>query len=167
MKLLDEKGRLFGLVNPIDILALLAVIAVVGGIAWKLFAPTVSEVVSPQVTMTTTLRVKGVSDVLQAELTRNSPVGKKLVAGNDYIDDTKVESMEFADYWVQIQTADGQIVNTLDPIKKDVVFIVKSKVAKDTATPKIGNQEVRAGRTFIFKTNDFETYANIDSVVFE
>ena len=37
-------------------------------------------------------------------------------------------------------------------------------VPEGTASPSIGTQEVRAGRTFIVKTNDFETTGNIDSV---
>ena len=35
---------------------------------------------------------------------------------------------------------------------------------KDTASPSIGTQEIRAGRTMIVKTNDFETTGNIEMV---
>ena len=41
---------------------------------------------------------------------------------------------------------------------------VFEQVSKGTPAPAIGTQEVRAGRTFIVKTNDFETTGNIDSV---
>ena len=64
------------------------------------------------------------------------------------------------------QTADGEIVDATDPTKKDIVVVLTAKVAKDTPVPKIGNQEVRTGRTLTFKTNDFETIGNIESVKF-
>ena len=64
-------------------------------------------------------------------------------------------------------TADGRIVDALDSTKKDILIVTKSKVAKGTATPKIGNQDVRVGRTFTLKTQTFETIGNIESVVFD
>lgn len=167
MKVINEKGKLFGLINIVDLFVLLAVIAVAGGICWKLFAPSVKAATSPQVEMTTVLRVRGATPFLVAELERegNDQVGKRLVSGNDYVDAT-IESLSIEDYVQQIPTADGQIANALDPSKKDIIIVVKSKVAEGAAAPKIGTQEVRAGRTFIIKTNNFETTANIDSVDF-
>ena len=167
MKIINEKGKLFGLINLVDLFVLIAVIAVVAGVGYKLVAPKVAEAVSPQVTMTTVLRVRGATPFLVEELQRegNDQVGKKLVSGNEYVD-AEIKSLTVEDYVQQIPTADGRIANALDPSKKDVVIIVESQVRKDTPAPKIGTQEVRAGRTFIIKTNNFETTANIDSVEF-
>ena len=88
---------------------------------------------------------------------------KQLVSGNSYVNGT-IEDMKIEDYAQQVTTADGRIVTAVDPDKKDIVFTIKTTVPKGTATPSIGTQEVRAGRTFIVKTNDFETSGNIDSV---
>lgn len=167
MRIINEKGKLFGLINIVDLFILIALVAVVCGIGWKLFAPTVKAATSPQVEMTTVLRVRGATPFLVEELERkgNDQVGKELVSGNDYVAAT-IESLTIEDYVQQVTTADGRITNALDPSKKDIVIVVKSKVAEGTPTPKIGTQEVRAGRTFIIKTNNFETTANIDSVEF-
>ena len=54
-----------------------------------------------------------------------------------------------------------QIVDAKDPTKKNVVFKMKFNTAKDTASPKVGSQEVRAGRTFIVKTQTFECSGTI------
>ncbi len=156
MKIINEKGKLFGIINVVDLLALLAVIAVAAGVACKLFAPSIQDASSPLVEMTTIVRVRGATPFLQAEVQRNSPVGKRMVAGNDYVDGDIVD-MHFEDYVIQTALDDGTIVDTKDPTKKDIVFTIKSQVRKDTPTPKIGSQEVRAGRTFTVKTNDFET----------
>lgn len=166
MKIIDEKGKLFGLVNIVDLMVLVAVLAATAAIGVKLFAAPIAEYVAPSVPMTTVFRVRGASDLLVNEINRNPLEGKKLVAGTEFID-AEVLSCEIEDYVVQVMTDDGRIVDATDPTKKDIVITVVSTVARGTATPKIGNQEVRAGRTFIFKTVDFEMIANIDSVVID
>ena len=166
MKIIDEKGRLFKLINVIDLLVVLAVIAVVGGIAWKLFAPSVQDAIAPQVKMVTVMRLRGATPFLVAELEENSQVGKKLVAGNDYTD-AVITDVEFVPYDTQVTCDDGTIVTSRDPDKRDVLFTIEATVAQDTATPKVANQEVRAGRTFTLKTQDFEGSPVIESVRFE
>ncbi|NLM60645.1 MAG: DUF4330 family protein, partial [Clostridiales bacterium] len=37
MKLVNEKGKLFGLINLVDLLVLLFILLVAGGIVWKIF----------------------------------------------------------------------------------------------------------------------------------
>lgn len=163
MKLINEKGKLFGVINIVDLLVLLAAIAVVAGVGYKLFAPQIADATAAQVDMTVTVRVRGATPFLVAELERNSQVGKQLVSGNSYVN-AKITDMKIEDYVQQVTTADGRIVDALDGTKKDVVFTIETTVPKDTPTPTIGTQEIRAGRTMIVKTNDFETTGNIDSV---
>ncbi len=165
MKIINEKGKLFGLINIVDLLVLLAVIAVVVGVGWKIFAPKVEAAVNPEVTMTTTMRVRGATPFLVGEFESNDQTGKQLVNGNTYVAAT-IADVSVEDYVQQVTTADGRIVDALDPSKKDIMVVVESKVTKDTPTPKIGTQEVRAGRTFTLKTNDIETIAIIESVDF-
>ena len=161
MKIINEKGKLFGLINIVDLLVLIAAVAVAAGVGYKLFAPQIKESVQPQVELTAIVR--GATPFLVEEVERNSQVGKQLVSGNSYVNGT-IEDMKIEDYAQQVTTADGRIVTAVDPDKKDIVFTIKTTVPKGTATPSIGTQEVRAGRTFIVKTNDFETSGNIDSV---
>jgi len=167
MKIVDQKGRLFGVINVVDLLVLVAIIACIAGVAWKLFAPTVSNAVAPQVNMTTVVRVRGAMTYLIDELDKNPQAGKQLVSGNSYVDGAFIENVEIVPYIVQVQTAEGGIVDATDPSKKDVLVTITSKVPKGTATPKIANQEVRAGRTYTIKTQDFETIGTIDSVRFD
>ncbi|WP_297282811.1 DUF4330 domain-containing protein [uncultured Agathobaculum sp.] len=163
MKIINEKGKLFGVVNIVDLLVLLAVIAVAAGVGYKLFAPQIVEATSKQVPMTVVVRVRGATPFLVKEVQRNDQVGKKIVSGSSFTD-AVITDMQIEDYVQQVTTADGKIVDALDPSKKDLVFTIETTVAEDTAAPSIGTQEVRAGRTFIIKTNDFETTGNIDSV---
>lgn len=163
MKIINEKGKLFGVINIVDLLVLVAAIAIVAGVGYKLFAPKIAETVNPEVTLTATIRVRGATPFLVEEVERNSQIGKQMVSGNEFLNAT-ITDMRVEDYVQQVTTADGRIVNATDPSKKDVVYTIQTKVRKGTASPKIGTQEIRAGRTFTLKTDDFETIGNIDMV---
>lgn len=163
MKIIDKKGRLFGLINIVDLMVLLAVVFAVGAIGVKLFAAPLKEATSPNVDMTTTFRIRGASEYLQAEIAKNPLEGEQLVAGNAYVP-AHITTVETTDYVTQVITDTGEIINAIDPTKKDILVTVESVIPKDTPTPKIGNQEVRSGRTFTLKTKIFEMNANIESV---
>ncbi len=165
MKIINEKGKLFGVINVVDLLVLAAAVALIAGVGYKLFAPQIAEAASPQVKMTTVVRVRGATPFLVDEVERNSQVGKQLVSGNSYVA-AEITDMYLDDYVQQVTTADGRIVDAVDGTKKDIVFTIESSVSKGTPTPAIGTQEVRAGRTFILKTNDFETTGIITTVDF-
>ena len=135
MKIINEKGKLFGIINVVDLLVLVAAIAVVAGVGYKLFAKQIKEVASPQVSLTMTIRVRGATPFLVNE-----------VHGNSYVN-AQITDMKIDDYNQQVTTADGRIVTATDPEKKDLVFTITTKVSKGTPAPAIGTQEVRAGRT--------------------
>lgn len=81
MKIINEKGKLFGLINIVDLLVLIAAVAVAAGVGYKLFAPQIKESVQPQVELTAIVRVRGATPFLVTEVERNSQVGKQLVSG--------------------------------------------------------------------------------------
>lgn len=166
MKMVDSKGKLFGMINVVDFLILVSVVLAVGAIAVQLFAQPIADAVSPTVPMTAVFRIRGATDLVQEELARNPLEGKQLVAGNSFLD-AVVKQVEIVDYEVQTTTADGRIVTALDPVKKDVIITVETRVTANTPVPKIGTQEVRAGGGFIFKTKDFEMNTLIQSVIID
>ena len=155
MKIVNEKGKLFGIINVVDLLVLVVIIAVLGGIAWQLFGDKLSDAVSPQVELTAIVAIAGSHPDLVEEVLRQNLVGQKMVSGNSYLE-AYISDVWLDDYIMQNPTADGSIVDAVDPTKKDIMIEIKTMVAKDTASPKIGSQEVRTGRTFIVKTQTFE-----------
>ncbi len=164
MKLLNEKGKLFGIINVVDLACLLIIVLLVIGVGWKILGPQVQASVAPTTTMTTTFRIRGTYDYMLEELERNNLVGQRLVMGTGYID-AKVLDVYNVPYTVQLPTDDGRIVTAEDPVRKDVIIVVESEIASGAPILKIGTQEVRAGRTFTFKTRTFETNVLVDSVV--
>lgn len=163
MKIIDQKGRLFGFINVVDFTVLLAVIFAIGAVCVTLFAPTIKEVTSPSVNMTAVFRIRGASEYLQAQIENNPLEGEEFISGNDYIG-VFIKSVETAPYEYQVTLDSGEVITTCDPTKLDYIITVETPVSKGTAVPKIGSQEVRAGRTFIIKTQEFETNSLIVSV---
>ena len=160
MKIIDSKGRLFGKLNVVDLLLLLLILVVLFVVVFKLFGTTVQQSIAPEVEMTTTFRIRGAMPILLDELEKSD---KRLVNGNIYLDAEIIE-VRGEPYVSQNWTADGRVVNATDPYKIDIVIVVKSMTNKGAATHKIGNQEVKSGRTFILKTDTFECSANIEIV---
>lgn len=160
MKAVNEKGKLFGLINVVDLLILVAVVAVGGAIAWQVLGSRVNDVVSPQVELTAEVVIVGTPPRIINEIVRQDLTGEKLVAGNEYMN-AEITDVWLEDYVMQAIRDDGVIVDATDPSKKDVVIKIKTSVPKGTPSPKIGSQEVRAGRTFILKTQTFESIATI------
>ena len=163
MKIINEKGKLFGLINLVDLLTILLLVLMVGGGAWKLLGSTIQETAAPTVKMVSVMRVRGAMPSLYDALDDSD---KRIVSGNSYTGATITEWHK-EPYLVQVPKDDGDIVTSQDPYKIDIVVTVESTVNEGTSSPKIGSQEVRAGRTFILKTQTFEVIANIESVVFE
>lgn len=160
MKLINEKGKLFGIINVVDLIIVIMIIAMVGAVATKVLGSKVQSAVAPQVECTMEVCIIGTAPRLLKEIERQDLVGERLVSGNEYMS-AYIEDVWFEDYVTQAVRDDGIIVDAVDPSKKDVIVKIKCQVAKGTASPKIGSQELRAGRTYIVKTQTFECSGTI------
>ena len=160
MKLVNEKGKLFGIINLADLLVLLLIVAVVAGVGVKLFGAQVQNKVAPQVECIAEVDIIGVAPRILNEIERQDLAGEQLVSGNEYLN-ASIEEVWFEDYVIQTPLQNGEIVNSKDPSKKDVIVKIKTTVPQGTASTKVGSQELRAGKTFIVKTQRFECSGTI------
>ncbi len=160
MKIIDEKGKLLGLINVVDLIALLALVAVIGAIGVQLLGSKVTDAVSEKVDCYMEVAIIGAAPRIFQEAIRQDLAGERLVSGNEYLSAT-VEDVWLEDYQIQAITSDGRIVDAKDPTKKNIIVLIKTTVPKDTASPKIGSQELRSGRTYIVKTQRFESSGTI------
>ena len=167
MKIVNEKGKLFGIINVVDLVVLLFIILVAAAAIYKFAAPAASEVIAPKSDMYVTMRIRGTFDYLDAEIADKLKPGDKLIAGSDYIPGAEVVSVKKIPYLSAGETSEGKFVTSEDPQKSDTIIVVKAKQAKNDPILKIGNQEVRIARGFIFKTQLFEMNAIIESVEFD
>ena len=91
MKIINEKGKLFGLINIVDLIIILALLAVIGAVGVKLLAKPVGETISPKSEMIVTMRVRGAMLYFTAEIMKIEP-GEKLVSGNSYVEGGRASS---------------------------------------------------------------------------
>lgn len=85
MKIIDEKGRLFGKLNLIDLLVIILLIAAVAAVAWKLVGKKAAETVADTGrTITYTVTVEDVNR--EAAEFASTQIGKSLVNNSKVVD---------------------------------------------------------------------------------
>ena len=140
MKLIDEKGRLFGKVNLIDLLVVLLLLAGVFAVVWKLGGNRAAEAIADNnYAVTYTVLVEdvpaGVAEFAETQ------IGKALVNNG------KVLAAEVS----EVHAENGQ-----NPGHKDLSVTVTGTALFSGNVYKVGAQEVRVGYEYILKTSEFE-----------
>lgn len=156
MKVIDEKGRLFGKINLIDLLVLLLVVAVVVLLAGKFLGDGGMGGGNSGTKLTYTVKVANVSDEVYQSLS-TIPLPDQLMAAGDMLNG-KVISMSEAPgsgavYVVPNQT--GIEMKTMETNTHDLTFTIEAYVANATKN-ELGTQEIRLGKTHIVKTQNME-----------
>jgi hypothetical protein len=164
MKVIDEKGRLFGLINPVDLLILLVVVLVAAGIGVKAVRTGVQQVGQQPKTATLVVHVRGASAEVAEGAVATNPQGIFNDTATTEINAT-VESVTMTSYTTQVSTDGGELVNAVDPIRKDLTFTITGDAAVSGNVYSLGNQEIRVGRSFIVKTDGMELNGVIESIV--
>ena len=141
MKLVDEKGRLFGKVNLIDLLAVLLILAVLAAVVWKLGGnKAAAAVTGANKKAVYTVEIEDVPADIAAFA--DTQIGKALV------NDSKVIDAVITD--VRAEPYDDQTGHVR-------LFVSVEADASFTANVyKVGPQEVRVGYEYILKTSEFE-----------
>lgn len=161
MKLVDEKGKLFGKINLIDLVVLVVVIAALAFAALRLTGGKGANPVTSSTKLTYTARVNGIDNVTYEEVLRQMEAAggrDQLMADGALVDGfvTKVEAVPHVNY---VETAEGEVKyfeeDTDNGGRWDVTFTVEANVP-DPTTNKVGTQEVRVGKSHILKTTHFE-----------
>ena len=166
MKIINERGKLFGLINLVDLVLLIVIVLGVVAVGYKVLEKPIQEVVRTEVPVTVTVRVRGAMPYLVEEMVGKIKAGDRLVSGGGF-DNAEVMTIEATPYVYSDYSSDGVGVLVTDPIKSDVIIKIKASGVEDAAIFKIGTQEVRTGRGFNFKTNRFEIDTIIESVEFD
>lgn len=159
MKLIDEKGRLFGKINIFDLIILLAIVLVVGVVGYKLVqrgtntanaVPTKAYIVS--------VKCSGMPDSFDEALKKDNRIYYDL----DSFTNAKIVDIKEVPAVVTIQTDDGKLVETEHPSLKDVYVDLEVLDNLNEDSIKIGRYAVAVGlKTFTLKT----VYATATDVV--
>lgn len=148
MKVIDEKGRLFGKVNLIDLLVVLIIVLAAAALLWKFAGNKAVEAVSakPKTATFTVLVQDAPEEVCTFAETQ---VGEQLTNSGKLIDATVVSS--------ESKTVDGQK-------NPDLYVTVQADVSYASYVYKVGSQEVRVGFEYILKTSAFEVTGTVCSL---
>lgn len=139
MKIIDEKGRLFGKLNLIDLLVIMLVVAVVFALVWKLGAGKAADAAS---TKTYDVAFTVVVDDVHGQVCQfaQAQVGKQITNSGKLLDahitDCHAEENE-----------DGSFTLYLD---------LTGTATMSEMVYKLGAQDVRVGFEYIVKTSEFE-----------
>lgn len=153
MKIIDEKGKIFGKLNIIDLLVILLVIAAVAFLGIKLANRDSGGVVGTT-KLTYTVKVSAVEPEVYESVKQNIP--GQLMASGELVNGTVVSvEAEPSHSGASLSTEGGALDVTLRDDLLDLVFTIEANVT-NTVTNEVGTQEVRIGKSHIVKTTKFE-----------
>ena len=101
-----------------------------------------TEAVEKKVDCYAEVTIYGARPELAEEVLRQDIVGQQTVSGTEYTGAT-VEDVRIEDF-------------NEDPYYKNIVVLIKTQTTENTTGPKNSNQELRAGKEYIVKTQTFE-----------
>lgn len=164
VKIIDEKGKLFGKLNIVDLLVILLVIAAAVFLVLRQEKNADSGGGGAAATLTYQVLVKGVDPTYYDSVRQfvNPEEGKRdqLLSNNSPIDAYLVDctATPHAEY---INTDDGQVkrVQSEEDKRLDLLFTVEAQVS-DLVTNTVGTQQIRVGTSHVLKTIhcEFNTY---------
>lgn len=173
MKVIDEKGKLFGKLNIIDLLVIVLIIAVAVVLGAKLLGGE-DTVAAASTKLTYVVRVTGQqADIAQRLAQYVDPeTGKK----DQLMSEGQLLNGYVVNYWTEPTRYNRSIYGEIDIVNEedateagltDICFEIEVSVASAVKN-EVGTQEVRMGKTHIVKTTHFE-FSNglIESCVWE
>mgnify|MGYP002534805958 FL=1 len=141
MKLIDEKGRLFGKVNLIDLLVVLLIVAVLAAVVWKLGGKKAAAAV-------TGAAKKAVYTVEFEDVPADIAEYAKTQTQKSLVNDSKLIDAVITDVQTEVYA------NDFDHVR--LYITVEASASFTGNVYKVGPQEVRVGYEYILKTSEFE-----------
>jgi hypothetical protein len=159
MKIVNEKGKLFGLINIVDLSIIILIVLIGGVLAFKMMGKDVGPTESATQDITVTFRAS----------LRTADQAKTLKQGNQLISllkpvDAYIKSVALNPLPVPISTADGKAVYSNDPVRKELIVKFTMKASKGNGIIKLDSQDVCVGKEFTLKTHTFESKGSIEAI---
>ena len=153
--MIDEKGRLFGKINIVDLLVILVILIGAAVVAVKFLGPGSTAAINPAKThVTYQVLVEGVQPEVYENVQKHIP--GTLMASGEFLDGqvTAVTATPHASE-ASVSASGEMLLVPVDSDLVDLVFTIECNVVNPVTT-EIGPQEVRIGKTHIVKTDKFE-----------
>lgn len=175
MKVINEKGKLFGIINIVDLLALLLVLFVIAVVAWKLFGDSIAETaeknreaaeleqaLANRIKVTYTVRCSNQRESAFEELEKFG-YPQQLAVNDGVVDGAFITDAYSEPSTTVFGDSDGVSVESAYGSRVDIVATVEALVPPD-AFITVGSQELRVGKTHTLKTQFWEVVGVIETI---
>lgn len=164
MKIINEKGKLFGLINIVDLSIIVLILLIGAVVVLKTAGSDVSPIATEESLQEITVTFK--SSIRGDEQSKALKEKDQLISLLNPVD-AHIKSVTYTPYEVPISTADGRQVYSVDPKKKAITVKFTMKTRKSNGIISLGSQEVAVGKQFILKTRTFENNGTIEAIEFK
>ena len=159
--MIDEKGRLFGKINIVDLLVIIVVVILAVVLGMKLFGAGGALAGPGAATkLTYTVRVNGVQPAVYEDIQKWIPGDPLMASGSLLPGQVLAVEAQPHDAVVTLDTTDGALELPLEEGLLDLTFTIEVDVT-NLITNEVGTQEVRIGKSHIVKTQHFELSGGI------
>lgn len=162
MKAIDEKGKLFGIVNLIDLLVVLVLIAIVAAVGWKMVGSKVSDAVESTAPVYRYEVLCKEVDLDTCEFASTHLGGQLL--NNAGLLNGYVTACEVEPNYVAGIDSEGNPVLVENPEFHNLRFTIETSVSVSANAIAVGTQELRVGKSHIVKTTELEVAGYITSM---
>lgn len=158
-KIIDEKGRLFGKLNLIDLLVVILLIAVIGAVAVKMTGTEVTkddQLANAEMTdITYTILCRMVHNDI-ADYIVETGVGQQLMSNGALVESVFIQDIQRETFYETYVTNEGEPKRAASEEYCDLIFTIGGQAPYGENAFHVGSQEVRVGKSHIVKTVDFE-----------
>lgn len=149
MKLIDERGRIFGKINILDLIFILALVLIIFVSVTKIFNRNVLEMVGSQEYKRVEVEAvifeeSGYLDVIKE--------GDTLGETREYLDG-EILSVEIEPVEVLNLDENGNEVISIDPTREKANVVFTAQVLYQDSTYKLGEQELREGKSIFLESD--------------
>ncbi|MBT9166866.1 MAG: hypothetical protein DDT19_00190 [Syntrophomonadaceae bacterium] len=153
MKLVDDKGKLFGLINIIDLIVLVFVVALVLGGAYRIYGPRQNGDIFQQ---------EGDAVQLKGRVFDVSQYTVDVIQKGDILIDTAAQlpfgeiiSVETVPHRRLVDTAEGKVMLSEVPERFDVILSIKGMAQVSEYAIRIASHDVRVGSRIVLGARDY------------
>ncbi len=149
MKVIDEKGRIFGKINIFDLIILLALLIAIGAVGYKVIS---DKMKASGIAPTTTYIVTVKSSAMPPSYTEALKKDDKIYFDNFGYVNAKIVGVSEEPAMITVQTSDGSLIETQSPNLVDVTVEIEVVDSHDTPDIRVGRYAVAVGGKFTVKT---------------
>lgn len=141
MKIIDDKGKLFGKLNILDFMGICLILFLVFLSFLKITDNSISSITLSEVNVPAEMKLSIICDKGYFEVLK---VGDKIAEDKRYLTG-EVKKIEFQDVYKTNVDANGTAVKSVDPTLQEAIVTIETTLVKKGPVYKLGKQEVRHG----------------------